>query len=256
MPHLVAGLTFWGNTQDFHRYNIKQIAISVSNSMAGAMRHDPDFVKAVYLGIDLLMRYVIPCIALLVINVRLLVAVYRAQQRHNRIIRDPSPVSLFDLPVLKSVGVILVVFAICHAGGMGIYITDVMRAFAGEALGDMAGDRATFLDEKSATDALCFRYTAYLLAAVNSSVNILIYCLYLPTFRRYWKEMFDLKVFPSGSCKRDGQHRQNIFHVDKSVSGVILPASQEETTTGKHDVQVCWLYTITYRDHEQTITFK
>ena len=244
VPHLVAELSFWGESSGF-KWEITQIELSASNSMAGVMKHDPDFVKAVYLGIDLLMRYVIPCIALVVINVRLLVAVYRAQKRHKRIIGDTSPVSLLDLPVLKSVGVIVVVFAVCHSGGMGMYVIDIMRVFAGEALGAMTtGGIAIFLDERSATDALRFRYTAYLLAAVNSSVNILIYCLYLPAFRQYWKKMFDFKVLPWPFCKRNTRQKpQNIFPMAEIPSEDILPASEKEKPA-EHDVRVCWFYAI------------
>ncbi len=242
VPHLVAGLSFWGELKLGFRWEITQIELSASNSMAGVMKHDPDFVKAVYLGIDLLMRYVIPCIALVVINVRLLVAVYRAQKRHKRIIGDTSPVSLLDLPVLKSVGVIVVVFAVCHSGGMGIYVIDIMRVFAGEALGAMTtGGMAIFLDERSASDALRFRYTAYLLAAVNSSVNILIYCLYLPAFRQYWKKMFDFKVLPWPFCKRSTRQKpQNISPLEEIPSEDIF----EEKMPAEHDVRVCYCYTI------------
>ncbi len=242
VPHLVVGLEFWGlginNTWD-----IKQIDLSVSNSMAGMMRHDPDFVKAVYLGIDLLLRYAIPCIALLGINVKLLVAVYQAQKRHKRIIGDTSPVSLFDLPVLKSVGAIVVVFLICHTGGMGMYVTDIMRAFAGESFGDITGGIATFLDERSATDVLRFRYTAYLLAAVNSSINVLIYCLYLPTFRQYWKKMFDIKVFTRPFCNRKKQKPQNIFPMEEIPNEDRSPSSQEIIAT-EDDVLVGWYYAL------------
>ena len=242
VPHLVAGLGLWAFGLN-NTLNITQIEVSVSNSMAGRMRHDPDFVKAVYLGIDLLMRYVIPCIALLGINVRLLVAVYQAQKRHKRIIGDNSPVSLFDLPVLKSVGAIVVVFLICHTGGMGMYVTDIMRAFAAQLLGDVTGGIATFLDERSATNAIRFRYTAYLLAAVNSSINILIYCLYLPAFREYWKKMFDLKVFVWPICKRNKQKVQYTFPISEILNEDILPASQE-IIASEDDVLVCWFYAI------------
>ncbi len=245
VPHLIAGLTFWGiKWNSTTKWNVKQIELSVSNSTADMMRHDPDFVKVVYLGIDLLIRYVIPCIALLVINTRLLVAVYRAQKRHKRIIGDASPVSLFDLPVLKSVGIIVVVFAICHTGGMGMYITDIMRAFAGEALGDMAGGIATFLDERSATDALRLRYTAYLLAAVNSSVNILIYCLYLPQFRQHWKKMFHLNVFTWPFCKQNREAKpQSILPMEEIMGEEILTAPGERIPR-ENDARVCWFNTI------------
>ncbi len=253
VPHLVTGLTIWGikyppstwpiRKNSTTKWNIKQIVFSVRNSTAGMMRHDPDFVKAVYLGIDLLIRYVIPCIALLVINTRLLVAVFRAQKRHKRIVGDTSPVSLLDLLVLKSVGVIVVVFAICHAGGMGMYITDVMRAFAGETLGDMTGGIATFLDERSATDALRFRYTAYLLAAVNSSVNILIYCLYLLAFRQHWKKMFHLEFFSWPLCKQNRQKPQSIFPMEE-FTGDDIVADTGKTVSSEHIVRVCCFYMI------------
>ncbi len=244
VPHLVTGLTFWGrkNTTGI-KWNIKQIELSVSNSTADVMRHDPDFVKAVYLGIDLLIRYVIPCIALLVINTRLLVAVYQAQKRHKRIIGDTSPVSLLDLPVLKSVGIIVVIFVGCHAGGMGMYITDVMRTFAGEALGDMTGGAAAFLDERSATNALHLRYAAYLLAAVNSSVNIFIYFLYRPVFRQYWKKMLHLNVFSWPFCKQNRQKAQSIFPMDEIMSEDISGARGERMPL-ENDAWVCWFYTI------------
>ncbi len=169
---------------------VSKFLLTVCNSTPASMRHDPDFVKALYLGIDLPLRYIIPCLALFVINIRLLVAVYQAQKQHKRIIGDTSPVSLLDLPVLKSVGAIILVFAFCHTGGLGMYITDVIRAAYGHALNSPTGNTAVFLDENSATQALLFRYTSYVLSAVNSSINVILYCLYLPTFRQYWKKLF------------------------------------------------------------------
>ncbi len=192
-PHLITGLSFdeimdYNDTSDIHR-----LFLSVCNSTPTSMRHDPDFVKAIYLGIDLPLRYIIPCLALVAINIRLLVAVYQAQKRHKQIIGDSSPVSLLDLPALKSVGAIILVFAFCHTGGLGMYITDVIRAFYSQAIHGPAGNAAAFLDESSATDALLFRYTAYFLSAVNSSTNFILYCLYLPTFRGLFPSL-------SGTC--------------------------------------------------------
>ncbi len=202
-PHLVVGLGVSGIRDSNGTWVIQRLFLSVCNSSTPTnMRHDPDFVKAVYLGIDLPLRYIIPCLALVAINIRLLVAVFQAQKRHKQIIGDTSPVSLLDLPVLKSVGAIILVFAFCHTGGVGMYITDVIRAFYSHALNTLTGNVAMFLDENSATHALLFRYTAYFLSAVNSSINVILYCLYLPTFRQYWKKLFGLCVGRrKGNCQ-------------------------------------------------------
>ncbi len=108
-PNLVSRLRFGVRYSDGTK-EIAGVFLTICNSTRSSMRHDPDFVKAVYLGVDLSFRYVIPCLALIVINIRLLVAVYKAQKRHKRIIGDTTPVSLLDLPVLKSVGAIVLVF--------------------------------------------------------------------------------------------------------------------------------------------------
>ncbi len=106
-PHLIAGLSFSETKGSNGTWGIRRLFLSVCNSTPTSMRHDPHFVKAVYLGIDLPLRYIIPCLALVAFNIRLLVAVYQAQKLHKQIIGDTSPVFLLDLPVLKSVGALL-----------------------------------------------------------------------------------------------------------------------------------------------------
>ncbi len=171
------------------------------------------------------------------INIRLLVAVYQAQKRHKQITGDTSPVSLLDLPVLKSVGAIILVFAFCHTGGLGMYITDVIRAFYSQALNTLTGNVAVFLDETSATHALLFRYTAYFLLAVNSSINVILYCLYLPTFRQYWKKLFDLGASRWFVCRKEKRELPTIFPLDE-VPGLYIHQPSDDTTDNQYSVQV------------------
>ena len=155
------------------------------------MRYDSDFVKAVYLGIDLPLRYVIPCLVLVFLNVRLVVAVRKANRHHNEITKTAKR-SLFNLPVLRSVVGIVTVFLGCHTGGIGLFILDIFRVFE-DAKGD--GLRTTvnvFLHKDRATTGLEMRGSAFLLAAVNSAINILLYCFFLPTFREKWVSFFSL----------------------------------------------------------------
>ncbi len=150
-----------------------------------AMRHDPDFVKAVYLGLDLPLRYVIPCLSLIVINIMLVVTVRKAQRRHSDISQTASK-SLLDMPVLRSAVSIVFVFLICHTGGAGLFVLDVIRAFGEHNTGFIGTTVNAFIKESMATKGLETKYAALLLAAVNSSVNIVLYCLFLPTFRNRW----------------------------------------------------------------------
>ncbi len=93
-----------------------------------AMKCDPDFVKAVYLGIDLPLRYVIPCCLLAVINILLVRSVRKAQRRHRDISKTAST-SLLNLPVLRSAVGIVFVLLICHTGAVGLFVLNVLRAF-------------------------------------------------------------------------------------------------------------------------------
>ena len=240
-PHLVASLIFIPRGDYIEPMKRTEFFLSICNSTPTSMRHDPDFVKAVYLGIDLPLRYSIPCLALVVINVRLLVAVYQAQKRHTRITGDTSQVSLLDLPVLKSVVSIVLVFFGCHTGGLGIYITDIMLALYGKTFESHSnGNIAVFMKENSATDALLFRYTAYYLSAVNSSINILLYCLYLPTFRRYWKKLFHLKA-----CRwlryREKQSTLPTVCPLEEAPGLYIDQSSDGIMDNQHFSQVCQL---------------
>ncbi len=155
------------------------------------MRYDPDFVKAVYLGIDLPLRYVIPSLVIVVMNVYLVFIVRKANQRHSELTQTPET-SLFNLPVLRSVIAVLSVFLGCHTGGIGLFIVDVFRAIE-NSQGE--GFRATvnvFLAEDRATRGLEMKGSAYLLAAVNSAINFLLYCFFLPAFRQKWVSFFHL----------------------------------------------------------------
>ncbi len=164
---------------------------------ADFMRHDPDFVKSLYLGVDLPLRYVIPCITLVIVNVRLVLAVRRAHIQHAEI-TGTARVSLLKLPILKTVAAIVVVFLVCHTGGSAIFIMDIVRMFqSGSVSGNyLHGDVNTLLGDTTHTNGLVFQHLGFLLAALNSSVNALIYAMFLPTFRNHWREMFWLKSKP------------------------------------------------------------
>ncbi len=165
--------------------------VSACPQKADYMRHDPDFVKAVYLGIDLPLRYIIPCITLGIVNTQLILAVQRVQWKHAAITRA-ARASLFSLPMLKVAAMIVTVFVICHTGGSAIFFIDINRFFHSRNVpeGDARNLKAVWMEESTHTQALVFNHLAFLLASFNSSVNVLIYCFFLPVFRRCWKRMF------------------------------------------------------------------
>ncbi len=169
-----------------------------------AMRYDPDFVKVVYLGIDLPLRYMIPCLVIVVMNIRLVVVVRKANQRHSEIAQT-SRRSLFNLPVLRSVIGILSVFLGCHTGGIGLFIVDVYRALDGSPGNEFGTTVNAFLSEDRATRGLEMKGSAYLLAAVNSAVNILLYCFFLPAFREKWATFFAFSWRLRSTSRRDIQ---------------------------------------------------
>ncbi len=181
------------------------------------MRYDPDFVKAVYLGIDLPLRYVIPCLVLVVLNVCLVVTVRKANRRHSEIAQT-ARTSLFNLPVLRSVVGIVSVFLGCHTGGIGLFILDIFRVFED---GHGHGLRTTvnvFLDKDRATTGLEMRGSAFLLAAVNSAINILLYCFFLPTFREKWVSFFTLGRKQRSASSKDGQDQIAMEEVRKDFA--------------------------------------
>ncbi len=174
-------------------YGAKLCIVDVS-----AMKYDPDFVKAVYLGIDLPLRYVIPCCLLALINILLVRSVRKAQRRHSEISQTAST-SLLNLPVLRSTVGIVFVFLICHTGGVGLFVLNVLREFSKHNEGYIGTGVNVFIEETMATMGLEMRYSALLLAAINSSVNIVLYCFFLPTFRKQWNLIF---VVRCGERKR------------------------------------------------------
>ncbi len=171
-----------------------------------AMRYDSDFVKAVYLGIDLPFRYVIPSCVLVFLNISLVVSVVKAQRRHSNISGAPRK-SLLNLPVFRSAVGIAFVFLLCHTGGAGIFVLDVFRVFADSNEGPVGTTVRSFIDEHLATMGLEMKYSGILLAAVNSSVNIVLYCFFLPAFRQHWAFLF-LPAF----CQHWVSHFLPAFH--------------------------------------------
>ena len=77
-------------------------------------------------------------------------------------------------------------FLLCHTGGAGLFVLNVFRAFSGHSKGIVGMTVNVFLEDSMATTGLEMKYSALLLAAINSSVNIVLYCLFLPSFRRHW----------------------------------------------------------------------
>ncbi len=67
---------------------------------------------------------------------------------------------------------------------------NVFRALSKHNEGYIGTGVNVFIEEGMATMGLEMRYSALLLAAVNSSVNIVLYCFFLPTFRKQWKLFF------------------------------------------------------------------
>ncbi len=164
--------------------------ISVCNHPTDYMRHDPDFVKALSLGVDLPMRYVIPSVTLVIVNIRLVLAVRRAHIQQAEV-TGSARVSLFKLHILKAVVTIVFVFLICHTGGSAIFITDIARTFASTVtLGrNVLSEKNILLDAIVHTRVLVFKHLQFLLAAVNSSMKVLVYSIFLPVFRSYWRGM-------------------------------------------------------------------
>ncbi len=168
------------------------------------MRYDPDFVKAVYLGIDLPLRYVIPCLVLAVLNVYLVVTLQKVTRRQSEI-GNTSRTPLFKLPAMRSVIGIVSVLLGCHTGGIGLFILDVFRVFGKDQGLGLRTTENVFLSEERATWGLGMKGSAFLLASVNSAVNILLYCFFLPTFREKWVLFFSFTWKPRSNSKRDIQ---------------------------------------------------
>ncbi len=182
--------------RDFiHRDGRRYTMIYFCNNPTDFMRHDPDFVKALYLGVDLPLRYVIPSITLVIANIRLVLAVRRAHIQHAEI-TGTAFVSLLKLPILKTVATIGFVFLICHTGGSAIFIMDMARTFASKTtMGNIwhsttGGTANTLLDATVHTPVLVFKHLGVFLATVNSSINVLIYCVFLPVFRSHWRRLY------------------------------------------------------------------
>ena len=208
---------------DYEALSVRALSLKLKNSLRvcsldmKSMRHDPDFVKAVYLGIDLPLRYIIPCLVLVVLNVCLVVVVRKANQRHSEITKTPRT-SLLNLPVLRSVVGIVFVFLGCHTGGIGLFIIDIFRVFENSDRVGLGTTVNVFLSENSATRGLEMKGSAYLLAAVNSAINILLYCFFLPNFRDKWLSFFNLSRKQRSNSKRDCQDLIPLEEVGASFS--------------------------------------
>ena len=193
-----------------------------------AMRYDSDFVKAVYLGIDLPFRYVIPCCVLVFLNISLVVSVFKAQRCHSDISGSPNK-SLLELPVLRSAVGIVFVFLLCHTGGAGIFVSDVFRVFAEATDGLLGTTVKLFIDEHLATTGLEMKYSGILLAAVNSSVNIVLYCLFLPSFRHHWASPFSMFNWMR---ERNGRGEDPIQHMEGIALPTLIAVSQSRRGGG------------------------
>ncbi len=174
---------------DYYLSAVHAPVVTICSVGASAMKYDPEFVKAVYLGIDLPLRYVIPCCALAFVNIALVVAVRRAQQRHSDITQTAKK-SLVSLPALRSALGIVFVFLACHTGGAGLFVINVFCAFANPNKGFLSTTVNVFVEDSIATRGLEMKYSAMLLAVVNSSINVALYCLFLPAFRKCWASLF------------------------------------------------------------------
>ena len=156
-------------------------SLRVCNLDTMTMRYDPDFVKAVYLGIDLPLRYAIPCLVLVVMNICLVYSVRKANKHHSEITQT-AKTSLLNLPVLRSVVGIVSVFLGCHTGGIGLFILDIFRVLENAKGNGLRTVVNVFLHKDLATTGLEMQGSAFLLAAVNSAINILLYCFFLLPF--------------------------------------------------------------------------
>ncbi len=153
------------------------------------MRYDPDFVKALYLGIDLSLLFAIPLLVLVVLNVCLVVAVRKGNQRHSEITQTETK-SVCNLPVLRSAFGSVCMFLGCRTGWIGLFTLDVFRVFEDTNRNGLRTSVNVFLHKDRATTGLAMKGSAFLLIAVNSIGNTLLYCFSLPTFREKWVSLF------------------------------------------------------------------
>ncbi len=197
--------------------------IYVCNTTEDYMRHDPDFVKALYLGVDLPLRYVIPIIVLAITRICLVLAVRRAQNEHADITR-PARVHLLNLPVLKSVAAIVFVFLICHTAGSAVFIMDIVRAFLARTniSWRVHSHINTMLRSDTHMKTLVFKHLGLLLASFNSAINVVVYCCFLPVFRHKWKMYW---------CKMNNEKNQQ----DARVGKMSIP---ETATAEKKEMQL------------------
>ncbi len=67
---------------------------------------------------------------------------------------------------------------------------DIARTFASTVRVGSYGDNNILLDATVHTNVLVFKNLGLLLAALNSSINVLIYCFFLPVFRSHWRRLY------------------------------------------------------------------
>ncbi len=139
-----------------------------------ALWADTSYTRGYYIGVDFPLRYVIPLLLLAFTNIRLLQAVYRSRKSSGELQRQGGG-QRQSMNAVKSVTAILTVFIVCQTLGMGMFVRYVLDNDQVDVIyQSMAGIIAINMESRLTTFVI----------AVNSSVNCLIYCAFLPQFRR------------------------------------------------------------------------
>ena len=126
---------------------------------------DPEF-EAIYISLEFIFRFIIPTPILIYCNVKLVTVVRRAHAQREQL--TGTRLNPRILNVVKIVVVIIGVFILSHLAALILF--------------SMAAARPP--------NFRLFISISLLFAVANSSANILIYCYFLPAFRRFWKRLF------------------------------------------------------------------
>ncbi len=140
--------------------------------------HTKDYVSGYVLGVVLPFRYVIPVLCLIFTSVNLLRAVRKSTTNQRALAAHCAAERrlLASSNMLKIVLTVAVVFILCHTLGLSCYLGIFLDSFnSDDGINDVLG-------------LLC--PVAGIATAINSSINVIIYCFFLRQFRdkiRLWK---------------------------------------------------------------------
>ncbi len=160
-----------GNGQQWH-INVLQVPSNYPFSETN------EFGRAYALGVVFPFRYVIPVLCLIFTSVNLLRAV-RKSTTNQRVLAAHSAEErriLASSSMLKIVLTVTVVFILCHTLGLGCYLSIILYSFnVGTGMNYVIG-------------LLC--PVGGLATAINSSINVIVYCFFLRQFRDKWIKLW------------------------------------------------------------------